>query len=71
MELRRILLEVVFPAFVVFVLWLDGWFYPLVLLPFLYVVLVDRRGLGWIGFRGRSLFRSGLLCVSEQKLYTL
>ena len=63
MELRRRLLEVLFPAFVVFVLWLDGWFYPLILLPFLYVVLVDRRGLGWIGFHGRSLFRSGLLGV--------
>ena len=35
MELRRSLLEAVFPAFIVFVLWLDGWFYPLILLPFL------------------------------------
>ena len=64
------MVEVVFPGFVVFALWLDGWFYPLILLPFLYVVLVDRRGLGWIGFHGRSLFRSGLLGVSEKKLYT-
>ena len=55
--------EVVFPAFVVFVLWLDGWFYPLVLLPLLYVKFVDKRGLKWIGFRGRNLFSSGLLGV--------
>jgi len=57
------LLEAVFPAFIVFALWLDGWFYPLVLLPLLYVKLVDRKGLGWIGFHGRNLFRSGLLGV--------
>jgi membrane protease YdiL (CAAX protease family) len=57
------LFEVVFPAFVVFVLWLDGWFYPLVLLPLLYVKFVDKRGLKWIGFRGRNLFSSGLLGV--------
>jgi len=53
----------VFPAFVVFALWLDGWFYPLILLPFLYVKLVDRRGLGWIGIHGRNLFSSGLLGI--------
>ena len=63
LELRRRLLEIVFPGFVVFALWLDGWFYPLVLLPFLYVVLVDRRGWEWIGFHGRNLFGSGLLGV--------
>ena len=63
LELRRILLEAVFPGFVVFALWLDGWFYPLVLLPLLYVKFVDKRGLKWIGFRGRNLFSSGLLGV--------
>ncbi len=63
LELRRRLLEVVFPGFVVFVLWLDGWFYPLILLPFLHVKLVDRRRLEWIGFHGRNLFSSGLLGV--------
>ena len=63
LELRRILLEAVFPGFVVFALWLDGWFYPLILLPLLYVKFVDKRGLEWIGFRGRNLFNSGLLGV--------
>jgi len=57
------LLEVAFPAFIVFALWLDGWFYPLVLLPFLYVKFVDGRGLEWIGFHGRDFFWSGLLGV--------
>lgn len=63
MELRRGLLEAVFPAFIVFVLWLDGWFYPAVLLPLLYVKLVDRKGLKWIGFHGENLSHSGLLGV--------
>jgi len=63
LELRRILFEAVFPRFVVFALWLDGCFYPLVLLPLLYVKFVDMRGLEWIGFRGRNLFNSGLLGV--------
>jgi len=63
LELRRILLEAVFPGFVVFALWLNGWFYPLILLPLLYVKFVDRRGLEWIGFHGKNLFSSGLLGV--------
>ena len=63
LELRRSLLEVVFPAFIVFVLWLDGWFYPLLLLPFLYVKLVDKKGLKWIGFHRENLSPSVLLGV--------
>jgi len=63
LELRRRLLGTVFPAFVVFALWLDGWFYPLVLLPFLYVKFMDRKDLEWVGFHGRNLFSSGLLGV--------
>jgi hypothetical protein len=63
LELRRILLDAVFPAFVVFALWLNGWFYPLILLPLLYVKFVDRRGLERIGFHGRNLLSSGLLGV--------
>jgi len=54
------LLKVVFPGFIVFTLWLDGWLYPLALLPLLYVKLVDRKGLDWIGFQGRNFFSSGL-----------
>ncbi|GAI11441.1 unnamed protein product, partial [marine sediment metagenome] len=42
---RKTLLMKVFPALIIFSLWLDGWFYPLLLLPFLYVILVG-KGLG-------------------------
>jgi membrane protease YdiL (CAAX protease family) len=63
LELRRSLLEAVFPAFIVFALWLDGWVYPLILFPLLYVKLVDRKGLKWIGFHGKNLSSSALLGV--------
>ena len=49
-------------AFLVFVaLWLDGSFYPLILLPFLFVLLYEREGLGEIGLGGSGLRRSLLL----------
>lgn len=49
-------------AFLVFVaLWLDGSFYPLILLPLLFVLLYEREGLGKIGLGGMGLRRSLLL----------
>jgi len=49
-------------AFLVFVaLWLDGSFYPLILLPILFVLLYEREGLGKIGLGGSGLSRSLLL----------
>lgn len=51
-------------AFLVFVaLWLDGSFYPLILLPLLFVLLYEREGLGKIGLGGSGLSRSLLLGV--------
>jgi len=64
-RIRHRLLAVVFPAFIVFVLWLDGWVYPLILLPFIYVKFVDKKGLEWIGFHKRNIFSSGLLGVGS------
>lgn len=48
---RELLISKVFPALIFFSLWLDGWFYPLILLPFLYVILVEKKGVQWLGFR--------------------
>ena len=49
-------------AFLVFVaLWLDGSFYPLILLPLLFVLLFERESLGKIGLGGSGLRRSLLL----------
>ncbi len=58
LELRHRLFEVVFPAFVVFALWLDGLFFPLVLLPLLYVKFVDKKriGMDWVSWKENSQF---------------
>ncbi len=51
-------------TFLVFVaLWLDGAFYPLILLPLLFVLLYEREGLGKIGLGGSGLRRSLLIGV--------
>jgi membrane protease YdiL (CAAX protease family) len=47
-------IENLIPAFIFFSLWLDGSFHPLLLLPFLYVVLVEKKDLSWLGFRNRE-----------------
>ena len=38
------------PGFIVFVLWLNGWFFLLILLPILYVLLIEKKSLHWLGF---------------------
>jgi len=43
------------PALIFCALWLDGWFYPLLLLPFLYVILVEKKETSWLGFRKQGL----------------
>ncbi len=51
-------------AFLVFViLWLDGSFYPLILLPILFVLFYEREGLGKIGLGILGLRRSLFLGV--------
>jgi len=47
---RRDWIETIIPAFILFALWLDGWFFPLILLPVLYVLYVEKKDLAWIGF---------------------
>jgi len=58
---RNTLIMKVFPALIIFSLWLDGWFYPLLLLPFLYVIFVEKKGFGFLGFRKEKLGLSILL----------
>lgn len=52
---KEFILTKMIPALIVLALWLDGWFYPLILLPILYVVLVEKKQLGWIGLTTRNL----------------
>jgi len=64
---RELLIEKVGPALIFLALWLDGWFYPLLLLPFLYVILVEKKAISWLGFRKQGLQPSislGLLTAS-------
>jgi len=53
-EHREMIVAKVMPALVVFSLWLDGSFYPILLLPFLYVLTVEKRDLGFLGFKVRG-----------------
>jgi len=61
---RRLLIDKALPALVFLSLWLDGGFYPLLLLPFLYVILLEKKDLAWLGFKKQGALpsiRSGLL----------
>lgn len=48
---RDVVVSRVFPALIFVSLWLDGWFFPLILLPFLYVFLVEKKDAQWLGFQ--------------------
>jgi len=58
---REFWIRKVLPGFIVIALWLDGWFYPLLALPLLYVLLVEKRSLAWLGFRRHELRLSASL----------
>lgn len=60
---REVWVEKIFPALILFSLWLDGWFFPLILLPVLYVLLVEKKSLGWIGFSRHELWFSLVIGV--------
>jgi len=47
---REVWVAKVIPALIFFTLWLDGWFFPLILLPIIYVLFVEKKSLGWLGF---------------------
>ena len=55
---REVWVAKVIPAIILFSLWLDGWFFPLILLPILYVLLVEKKSLGWLGFSRDKLYFS-------------
>jgi len=47
---REVWVAKVIPAIILFALWLDGWFFPLILLPIVYVLFVEKKSLVWLGF---------------------
>jgi hypothetical protein len=52
------------PGFIVFVLWLNGWFFPLILLPIPYVLLIEKKGLNWLGFTRHDVRSSIIVGVT-------
>lgn len=64
---RDVVVSRVFPALIFFSLWLDGQLFPLILLPFLYVLLVEKKDGQWLGFRKQesksSIYLSFLVSV--------
>ncbi len=48
------------PGVIVVILWLNGGFFPLLLLPILYVRLVEHKGFHWLGFSRREI-RSSMI----------
>lgn len=59
--MKGVWVEKVLPALIFLALWADGWFYPLLLLPVLYVLLVEKKTLGWLGFMRERLLASASL----------
>ena len=55
---REVWVAKVIPAIILFALWLDGWFFPLILLPTIYVLFVEKKSLGWLGFSRDKLYFS-------------
>ncbi|MFB0543311.1 MAG: hypothetical protein ACETVR_00875, partial [Candidatus Bathyarchaeia archaeon] len=45
----------ILPGLIFLSLWLDGWFFPLILLPILYVLLIEKKSLKWLGFSRQGL----------------
>ena len=57
---KELWVEKIIPAIIFFCLWLNGWFYPLLLLPILYIFLVEKKNFEWLGFR-KEEFKPSIL----------
>jgi len=60
---REVWVAKVIPAIILFSLWLDGWFFPLILLPIVYVLFVEKKSLGWLGFSRHEIWFSLVIGV--------
>ena len=60
---REVWVEKIIPALILFSLWLDGWFFPLILLPIIYVLFVEKKNLGWLGFSRHEIWFSLVIGV--------
>lgn len=60
---REVVVGKILPLLIFLSLWLDGWFLPLILLPILYVLLVEKKSLEWFGFSRHGLRFSVFISV--------
>ena len=60
---REVWVGKIFPLLIFLSLWLDGWFFPLILLPILYVLFVEKKSLEWFGFSRHRLWFSMFISV--------
>jgi len=60
---HKFLIKNIIPALILFSLWLDGWFFPLILLPVIYVVFVEKKSLSWLGFSRHEIVFSLVIGV--------
>jgi len=64
MNNAKLWLQRLVPFGIAAALWLDGWVYPLIVLPLVYVWFV-KKDFGWIGFRRTRLLFSVLLGIAS------
>jgi len=60
---REVWVAKVIPAIILFSLWLDGWFFPLILLPIVYVLFIEKKSLVWLGFSRHEIWFSLVIGV--------
>lgn len=67
----QIIIDKAIPFVIVIALWLNGWFYPLLLVPILYVMVFEKRGPYFIGFELSKIRRSAALGLIAGNLLSL
>ncbi len=67
----HIIIDKAIPFVIMIALWLNGWFYPLLLVPILYVMVFEKRGPYFIGFELSKIRRSAALGLIAGNLLSL
>ncbi|MHA1840238.1 MAG: hypothetical protein ACTSYO_09860, partial [Candidatus Ranarchaeia archaeon] len=58
---KSFIIEKIIPAFIFLILWLDGWIYLFLLIPFLYMFLIEKKDIDSLGFQKKGIKDSILL----------
>ena len=60
---KKAVIRKILPGIIFIALWMNGWFYPLLLLPFIYVFAVEEETLNWMGFKTERTRESAILGI--------